>query len=431
MRSSAPRMHASTAIPTRSRGSRHAVLAHRPGLRRGRDRRPAGPGGRDCGRPGAMSSGWVEQELRSIVGHRQFVEYEARTTAGTRSPSARRRTCSARSSSWATRWTRRIASRAARSRRSPGRWAASASRSSSTTASRSRTAGRCRPPSASSSGTRVRRVAHRRPRRTATRSSTSRASFFPRSAASSGRTATGSASGSSRSRATSCSTAVGSMTRRRALLLAAVAAVALVVAAVAGERREAAADRRREGACAARACHRQRGQAGHRARRQLASSRSTATSPRPIVTLGLGKNLVGVDISATYPEKLVAELRRSATSGRSRPRGSSRCDRLARARHPDRRTRDDDRAAPQRGRERADHPRVQGPRRGRAEAARGRPGARRAEARREAGPPGRDPDRGREARGHARRDEAEGRVPLRPRDRRSSRSAGAAPARTR
>ena len=78
-----------------------ADLAHRPGLRRGRDRRPAGTEVEVSGDSGD-DLGWVEQELRSIVGHRQFHRVRGSETAGTRRPSARRRTCSARSSSWAT-----------------------------------------------------------------------------------------------------------------------------------------------------------------------------------------------------------------------------------------------------------------------------------------------------------------------------------------
>ena len=120
------------------------------------------------------------------------------------------------------------------------------------------------------------------------------------------------------------------------------------------------------------------------------------------MTLGLGKNLVGVDISATYPEKLVATLpkigyqRTLAAEGiiSLRPTvvlGSPTAGpatTIAQLRSA--------------GVNVADHPRVQGPRRRRAEAARDRARPRRAEARRETGAPGRGPDRGREARGDAR-----------------------------
>ena len=97
------------------------------------------------------------------------------------------------------------------------------------------------------------------------------------------------------------------MSRRLALLLVAVAAVALVVAAVAGG---AAKPSRlvveKAPVLPARATDNEGKQVTVRNVTRIVALNGDIAET--VVTLGLGKNLVGVDISATYPEKLVATL---------------------------------------------------------------------------------------------------------------------------
>ena len=81
---------------------------------------------------GEQDLAWVTRELRSIVGHRQASDYDRGDGAHEKRLAVVRSCARASSSSSATLSSRRTASEAARSRPSPGRWAGSGSRSSST-----------------------------------------------------------------------------------------------------------------------------------------------------------------------------------------------------------------------------------------------------------------------------------------------------------